>query len=138
MRLTTTEIRYMSLFESVTGALARDCVVDGDTVVFVVKEGNMGLAIGKNGRNVKRLEQILGKRVELVEYAPDLKQFLKNVFYPANVLNVNVVERNGKRTAYVIIDSKDRRTFSRRIGGRIKLARLLARRHFKIDNVVVA
>ncbi len=138
MRLTTTEIKYMSLFESVTGALARDCIVKDNVVIFVVKEGNMGLAIGKNGKNVKRLEQILGKRVELVEYAQDLKQFLKNVFYPANVLNVNVVERNGKRTAYVIIDSKDRRTFSKRIGGRIRLARILVQRHFKIDNVVVA
>ncbi len=138
MRLTTTEIRYMSLFESVTGALARDCIVDGDTVVFVVKEGNMGLAIGKNGRNVKRLEQILGKRVELVEYAPDLKQFLKNVFYPANVLNVNVVERNGKKIAYVVIDSKDRRLLSKRINNKIRLARMLAERHFGIDKVVVA
>ncbi len=137
MRLTTTEIRYMSLFESLTGALARDCIVDGKNIVFVVKEGNMGLAIGKNGRNVKRLEKLLGKHVELVEYAPDPKQFLKNIFYPAHVINVNIIERGGRKIAYVVVDSKDKRALGKRINSRLKLARTLASRHFGIDNVVV-
>jgi N utilization substance protein A len=98
----------------------------------------MGKAIGKKGANVKRLEETLGKKVELVEYSSDPAQFIKNIFAPANVMNVNVVERNGKKLAYVILDSKDRRALGRKLDAKVRLAKTLASRHFGIDNVVVA
>jgi len=138
VRLTTKEVQYLSLFGSVTGAFSKDCIVGRRTVVFVVSEGDMGQAIGKGGKNVKRLEEILGKKVELVEYSSDPAQFIKNVFSPANVEKVNVVERGGKKIAYVILDGKDRRALGRRLDAKVRLARALAARHFGIDNVVVA
>jgi len=112
VRLTTKEVQYLSLFGSVTGAFSKDCIVGRRTVIFVVGEGDMGQAIGKGGKNVKKLEEILGKKVELVEYSSDPAQFIRNVFSPANVEKVK--------------DAK------------VRLARTLAARHFGIDNVVVA
>ncbi len=138
MRLTTTEFQYLSLFSKLTGAYAKDCLVGRNTITFVVGEGEMGLAIGKKGANVKKLEQALGKRVELVEFSSDPAQFIRNIFSPANVQKVNVVERNGKKLAYVILDGKDRRALGRRVDAKARLARILASRHFGIDNVVVA
>ncbi len=138
MRLTTKEVQYLSLFGSVTGAFSKDCLVGRRTVVFVVGEGNMGQAIGKGGKNVRRLEEILGKKVELVEYSSDPVQFIKNIFSPAKIDKVNVVERGGKKIAYVILDGKDRRALGRRLDAKVRLARTLVARHFKIDNVVVA
>ncbi len=138
MRLTTTEVQYLSLFSQITGAFAKDCLVGRNTITFVVGEGEMGLAIGKKGANVKKLEQALGKRVELIEFSPDPVQFIRNIFSPANVQKVNVVERNGKKVAYVILDAKDRRALGRRVDGKARLARILASRHFGIENVVVA
>ncbi len=137
MRLTTTEIQYLSLFSKVTGAYAKDCLVGRNSVVFVVGQGEMGAAIGKKGANVKKLEQTLGKHVELVEFAPDPVQFIKNIFSPANVKNVNIVDRNGSKVAYVMIDPKDRGALGRRLDSKLRLARLLASRHFGISNVVV-
>ena len=51
IKLTSDELRLMSLFQNVTGAVARDCIVDNrmDRVIFVVNKGQMGLAIGKGG-----------------------------------------------------------------------------------------
>ena len=108
-----------------------------NSVVFVVGQGEMGAAIGKKGANVKKLEQTLGKHVELVEFAPDPVQFIKNIFSPANVKNVNIVDRNGSKVAYVMIDPKDRGALGRRLDSKLRLARLLASRHFGISNVVV-
>ena len=136
--MTTTEFQYLSLFSKLTGAYAKDCLVGRNTITFVVGEGEMGLAIGKKGANVKKLEQALGKRVELVEFSSDPAQFIRNIFSPANVQKVNVVERNGKKLAYVILDGKDRRALGRRVDAKVRLARILASRHFGIDNVVVA
>ena len=49
IKLSTDQMRMMSLFQNVTGATARDCVEDEkqDRVIFVVNTGKMGLAIGK-------------------------------------------------------------------------------------------
>ena len=49
IKLTSDELRLMSLFQNVTSATARDCIVDTrmDRVIFVVNKGQMGLAIGK-------------------------------------------------------------------------------------------
>ena len=61
----------MSLFQNITGAIARDCIVDEkmDRVIFVVNKGQMGLAIGKGGATIRQLQGIVTKKVELVEYS---------------------------------------------------------------------
>ena len=58
IKLTTDQMRLMSLFQNVTGATARDCVEDEkqDRVIFVVNAGKMGLAIGKGGSHIKTLQ----------------------------------------------------------------------------------
>ena len=47
----------MSLFQNITGAVARDCVVDEkmDRVIFIVNRA-MGLAIGKGGSTIRQLQ----------------------------------------------------------------------------------
>ena len=49
IKLSTDQMRMMSLFQNVTGAVARDCIEDEkqNRVIFVVNTGKMGLAIGK-------------------------------------------------------------------------------------------
>ncbi|MCH7877156.1 MAG: KH domain-containing protein, partial [Thaumarchaeota archaeon] len=51
IKLTTDQMRMISLFQNVTGATARDCIEDEkqDRIIFVVNSGKMGLAIGKGG-----------------------------------------------------------------------------------------
>ena len=81
IKLTTDQMRLMSLFQNVTGATARDCVEDEkqDRIIFVVNSGKMGLAIGKGGSHIKTLQNIVKRNVELVEYSDDPAVFLKNM-----------------------------------------------------------
>ncbi|MDF2767475.1 MAG: archaeal NusA family domain containing protein [Nitrososphaeraceae archaeon] len=57
IKLTSDELRLMSLFQSITSATARDCIFDErmDRVIFIVHKGHMGLAIGKGGSTIKKL-----------------------------------------------------------------------------------
>jgi len=77
IKLTSDELRLMSLFQNVTGAVARDCIVDEkmDRVIFVVNKGQMGLAIGKGGVTIKQLQSVVSRKVELVEYSDDPSAF---------------------------------------------------------------
>jgi len=70
IKLTTEQMRFISLFQNVTKSSARDCLDDEkqDRLIFVVNEGKMGLAIGKGGSNIKSLQNILKRNVELIEY----------------------------------------------------------------------
>ena len=77
-RLTMEGMRYIALFESITSAVAIDCIVDDDNcrVIFVIKKGHMGLAIGKNGNNINKVKTSIKKDVELVEYSEDVSEFI--------------------------------------------------------------
>jgi len=68
IKLTSLEMRYIALFQSVTGATVKDCIVDSDLnrIIFVVKEGSIGMAIGKRGKNIHYLEKITGKNMKLL------------------------------------------------------------------------
>ena len=80
-------MKYMSIFESLTGAKLKDCMVN-DIVVFVVQENEMGKAIGKKGSNIKRIEGILKKKVRLVEFNNDVCRFIHNLIRPLDAKEI--------------------------------------------------
>ena len=66
IKFATNEIRYIALFESMTGATVKDCLVDDENgkLTFLVKKGDMGLAIGKRGSTVAKVQKSVDKGVE--------------------------------------------------------------------------
>jgi len=67
IKLTPEEIRYISLFQEVTRANVKDCVIDNENnrIIFLVESKDMGVAIGKNGRNVLRAKLILKRYMDI-------------------------------------------------------------------------
>ena len=139
VKLTTEGIRYIALFESLTGAIARDCYVDGenDRVIFVVKKGDMGLAIGKNGNNINRVKRSIGKHVEIVEYSDEVDEFVANALQPVFVKKVQVVVKENRKLAYVEVMSKDRGIAIGKNGRNIQKAKVLAQRHYGLEDVII-
>jgi len=62
VKLDTEGIRCIGVFESLTGAGVKDCIMDNDRVIMVVKKGDMGLAIGKGGSNINKVKKLLKKK----------------------------------------------------------------------------
>ncbi|MBW2996174.1 NusA-like transcription termination signal-binding factor [Candidatus Woesearchaeota archaeon] len=75
-------MKFISLFEKITKVNAKDCFKQHEKIVFIVPEGKAGIAVGKKGMNIKKLEGILKKKVKIVEYSDDLIEFVKNVIHP--------------------------------------------------------
>ena len=98
VKLSAESIRYLTLFESLTGASVKDCIIQDDKVIFVVKKGDMGIAIGRGGINVERMREIIGKKIEVIEHSDDPAEFITNIFKPIRV-NVRIIERGGKKIA---------------------------------------
>ncbi len=140
IKLTGDEMRYIALFENVTGAVATDCIIDDkrDRVIMIVKPGNAGLAIGKHGQRIKMLRNMVKRDVEIVEFADNPVDLIKNSFAPARIKEVRITERlNNKKVAVVAVEDQDRGVAIGREGKTVERTRLLAKRYFQIDNVVI-
>lgn len=140
IKITSTEMRYIALFENITGASVKDCIVDEEhgRVIFVVNEGQIGVAIGKGGRNIRTLESITGKKHEIIEYSEDPVQFIKNALKPATVKEVRLTERtDGKKIAVVTVNPRDKGVAIGKNGRNAERLRFLAKRYFDIQNVSI-
>ncbi|UPV76182.1 NusA-like transcription termination signal-binding factor [Halorussus limi] len=141
--LSDTARQFIALFEDETGATARDCVVfeDGDDgeerVVFLVKPGDMGRAIGSGGETVRAVESQLDREIVLVEDADTPEAFVANALAPAAVYNVTVSEGD-ETIAYAEVDSEDTGVAIGEGGRNILAAEKLAKRHYDIDDIQLA
>ena len=140
IKLSTDQMRLISLFQNVTKATARDCLDDEkqDRIIFVGNEGKMGLAIGKGGSNIKSLQNILKRNVELVEHFDDPIKFLKNILNPKFINEVKLdTKPDGSSHAIVIVDHGKKGLVVGREGRNAEKARLFAKRYFNISNVLI-
>ncbi|ABN57704.1 MULTISPECIES: NusA-like transcription termination signal-binding factor [Methanoculleus] len=126
------ERRYIEELRILTRATALDCIIDErfDRIVYLIKEGDMGLAIGRKGSNIRKMQRVLGKRIEMVEYSPQIEQFAKNVFKPADVVGVAKGD-NGKLAVY--INQNDLGIAIGKGGCTIEKARLFLARYFDTE-----
>ncbi|HEX2557721.1 MAG TPA: NusA-like transcription termination signal-binding factor, partial [Nitrososphaera sp.] len=127
IKITSDELRLMSLFQSITSATARDCIVDEkmDRVIFVVNKGQMGLAIGKGGMTIKQLQNVIAKKIELVEFSDDPAEFIRNMLNADMVNEVKLSDRSdGSKQAVVVVDQKKKGAVVGREGRNAEKARL--------------
>ncbi len=128
-------------FEQITGAAAVDVIRDdeGDRIIIVVRPKQLGKAIGKGGVNVKAASDVFGRPVDVVEMADTAEEFVKSALAPARVEAVKIIEhRDGNKVASVTVKNEDRGIAIGREGRNVARARILVKRHFDLDNVVIA
>ncbi|MDT8358531.1 MAG: NusA-like transcription termination signal-binding factor [Methanomicrobiaceae archaeon] len=134
-------LRLMSQFESITGAGSRDCIIDdrNERLIFVINQGEMGRAIGKQGMSIKNASDVMGKRIEVVEYSGDPEQFIRNCFLPAQVKSIEIRpnEDTGDLIAYVDVREEDRGIAIGKAGKNIFKAKRLAQRQHDVADILL-
>jgi N utilization substance protein A len=124
------ERRYIEELRILTKSTAIDCLIDErfDRIIYVIRPGDMGLAIGKKGENIRRMQKVLGKKIEMVEFSEKPEEFIANIFRPALLSAVRNDE--GGRVNIVIQRKSDLGIAIGRGGANAEKARLLFRRFF--------
>jgi len=110
-----------------TRARANDVIDAEGSLNFLVKEGDLGAAIGKGGSNIKRVSQALGQRVHAFEDSDDLKTFVRNLCSPM----MPAVSQTGSDIK-IEFSRKER---SELPGRKIRLMRELVKRKFDAESV---
>lgn len=125
----TGSIRSIAIFEQLTGVHAKDCLISEDYIYFLVEQGKVGLAVGKNGAVVKSVEKALGKKIKIFEFADNPEDLIKNLV--PNIKNIEI--NNGYMT--ISIPKIDRSVVIGKNGQNIRTIKELLNRHFKIKNL---
>ncbi len=131
-KLDAQTMQTMMFFEKVTGARLKDYLPERS--LFIVDQGEMGRAIGKNASTIKRVEQLLNKKVELVEFNENVGLFIKNLTHPAEIEGFDELD------GVITIRARDVRSKGLIFGReRSKLALLkdVVKRHFAVKEIRV-
>ncbi len=131
-------IKYVALFQDLTRTTVVDCVDAEDRLIFVVKEGDIGKAIGKKGENVAKLKRLMNKDIHIVEYADEPEKFVANVFRNYDVKGVAIEQRGDVTHATVTVDASKKGRAIGKEGRNLRVARDLIARHHSIQSVSVA
>jgi N utilization substance protein A len=137
VKLTEDCMRLISQFERLTGAGSRDCIIDdrNNRLIFVINPGEMGLAIGKSGASIKKASDVMGKKIEVVEYSTNPEQFIRNCFLPAQVTGIDFEDQDDGQVAYIEVRDEDRGIAIGKEGKNIFKAKKLAQRQHNIADV---
>jgi N utilization substance protein A len=104
----------------------------------MVDNGWISKAVGKNGENVSKLRKAIGKTIQIIEYSQDPLQFVKSVFHPYEVENVDIETRGNVVHATVKVNPTLKAKAIGRAGRNLKVARDIIYRHHDIQSVSVA
>ena len=127
-------MKFMSLFETITKAKLKDCIIKESLVLFVVQPNEVGRAVGPKGANVKKLERILKKKVKIIEFAAEPVNFIKNLIHPLQVKEIN--EEDGVYTL-TPLDLKTRGLLIGRNAAHLRSYEEIMKRYFPVKELKV-
>ena len=89
-------MRYLNLFSNISKVKTLNCFIYNNQIGFAVPESQVSKAIGKNASNVKKLGNILGKKIKILKMpkeinADSIKEFLEEL---TGVEGINVEIEN--------------------------------------------
>jgi len=127
-------IKILNLFEQVTHARVKEAFYMKDVLVFIVFEGDKFKALGKNLSNLHKIEQMLSKKIKIVEFNSDIIKFITNLIYP---FKVESIVQNDK---IITITDSDMKTKGLLIGAKAQNLRMyesVVKKYFEIEEIKV-
>ena len=140
IKLSSDQLGLISIFQNMSGATVRDCIVDdkGGRMIFFVNNGLLGLAIGKKGATIQNIERVIKKPVEVVEWSDDPAEMVRNALDPRAIQEVRLTDKlDGSKSMTVIVDPRRKGAVLGRGGKNAEKVRLIAKKYFNITNVQI-
>jgi len=87
------DLRYLNLFEKVTGIRTHYCFEYNNTIIFCVPKELVSRALGPEVRNLRRISEIIKKRVKVIAIpkdSQDIRRFIEFVVSPVTFKDIEI------------------------------------------------
>src|SRR3989344_7457764 len=89
------KIRFLTVFGRVTRMPVSDCFMYNNKVVFAVPQARLSMAIGENASNIRRVGEMILRRVKVVALPrpgneADISSFISSIIHPVEFKNLEV------------------------------------------------
>jgi N utilization substance protein A len=130
----TETIKTINLFETVSQANVKDCIIMDDRIYFLVEEQNLK-KIRENGQLIKNLERMLNKKILIFEYSKDVSKFLKDSI--KGIKEIKIRNEKEETTIEINVENSLKSLVIGKDGKNIKALRQFLKRNYNINNLVV-
>ena len=135
--LSNDAMQYINMASNLVKIDILDCMIADDKLIFIVKKGQLGAAIGIKANNLERLRRVFKKNIKFVEFDSNKEKFIFNLCKPYKINGI-VLEGEGELTiARVTVDHSDKSKIIGKGGKNIEIIRKLAHRHHSIKDVQI-
>ena len=86
-------IRYINLLARISQVKTRKCFVYNNVIIFAVPSALMSKAIGSKGKNIREMQERLGKKIKIIRESDgisDLERFVEDIVEPVTFVSLEV------------------------------------------------
>lgn len=135
--LSNENMQYINMASKITGTDILDCVINDDKLIFIVRKGQLGAAIGSKAKNLEKLRNLFKKTIKFVEFDEDKEKFIVNLCKPYKITNITLEGEDENTIAKIEVDISDKSKIIGKGGKNIDIIRQLAGRHHNIKDVQI-
>lgn len=130
-------MQYINIASNILKIDVIDCMVTEDKLIFIVKKGQLGIAIGSKAKNLEKLRRLFKKNIKFVEFDEDKERFILNLCKPYKINKITLGGSEESTVAKVEVVTSDKSKIIGRGGRNIDIIRKLAHRHHSIKDVQI-
>ena len=130
-------MQYINMATNILKIDILDCIVTEDRLIFIIKKGNLGIAIGIKGKNLEKLRTIFKKNIKFVELDDNKERFIQNLCKPYKINNISIEGSDDSTIVKIQASTSDKSKLIGKGGSNIDIIRKLAHRHHSIKDVQI-
>lgn len=88
-------MRYINILDKTSRVKTRKCFLYNNTIIFAVPKFMISQAIGPDAANVRKIQEVIGKKIRVIEEAGDIAQaekFITDIVYPIKFKSLELKE----------------------------------------------
>lgn len=129
-------LRYLNLFRKITKLETRYCFLYNEILMFCVPKQDIPQALGRNGENLKKMSDILKRRVRIIQIPQEIgsaKQFIQSVIAPISFKEIEITPEE----IIVNAGSENKAALLGRNKRRLNEMKTIIKDFFKVDYRVI-